>query len=211
MIIRCSTEPSNTFLFINDEAAESGKHEAMLVDASADAEVVKRACEKYDALVKYIVVTHAHYDHLTAFEELIKAFPEAETVCHEDELESFEDVDANVSYLFEDSRVFPKCGKTVKEGDVIVLKSESGDVTFKVLHTPGHTPGCICLLDEKDKLMFTGDTVFADGGIGRTDFKGGDADTLYRSLKRLAGLPEDITILPGHGRPSTIAEELYYY
>lgn len=211
MIIRCSTEPSNTFLFINDEAAESGKHEAMLVDASADAEVVKRACEKYDALVKYIVVTHAHYDHLTAFEELIKAFPEAETVCHEDELESFEDVDANVSYLFEDSRVFPKCGKTVKEGDVIVLKSENGDVTFKVLHTPGHTPGCICLLDEKDKLMFTGDTVFADGGIGRTDFKGGDTDTLYRSLKRLAELPDDITILTGHGRPSTIAEELYYY
>ncbi|MCR5694589.1 MAG: MBL fold metallo-hydrolase [Clostridia bacterium] len=230
MILRCCVEPSNTFLYINDSPRSDGKREAMLVDCSAPPETVKRACAERNAEIKYIVLTHGHYDHVTTFEEVRKAFPEALTVCHKFENATLTDVDANVSYLFDDPRVFTECEKTVGEGDLIVLKGDKvsedgsaedgssgdgssgdGNATFKVIHTPGHTPGCICLYCEKDGIMFTGDTVFADGGIGRTDFKGGSMSILSSSLKRLSEFNDGIIILPGHGRTSTVGEELYYF
>ncbi len=211
MIARCCTEPSNTFLYINDNPAEGGLKNAMLVDASCDLETLKRVLEKQGAVLKYIVLTHGHYDHVTSFEAIKAAFPEAQTVCHRLENATLTDVEANVSDLFEDPRVFPECEKTVDEGDEIILHGEAGDAVFKVLHTPGHTPGCICLYNEPEKFVFTGDTVFADGGVGRTDFKGGSMKVLNESLERLSHLGDEVTILPGHGRPSTVGDELYFF
>jgi glyoxylase-like metal-dependent hydrolase (beta-lactamase superfamily II) len=80
-----------------------------------------------------------------------------------------------------------------------------GDVTLKVLHTPGHTPGCICLLGEG--LVFTGDTLF-NMGIGRTDLPGGDLEKLMSSIHdRLLTLPDETVVYPGHGTPSAIGDE----
>ena len=210
MIIRCCAELSNTFLYVNDTPLENGRHEAMLVDCSADPGVIKRACAEKEADIRYIVLTHGHYDHVTAFEEVRKLLPDAVTFCHSLENKVLTDIDANVSELFGDPKVFPECEKTLEEGDSIVLRGEK-TVTFKVLHTPGHTPGCICLLNEDEGIMFTGDTLFANGGVGRTDFKWGSTAVLEKSLRRLSLLDGNITILPGHGGLSTIADELGYF
>ncbi len=211
MIARCCVEPSNTFLYINDSPKADGTFSAMLVDASCDVEALKNILAKKNANLDFIVLTHGHYDHVTSLEALKKAFPDALTICHRLENDTLTDIDANVSDLFEDPRTFPACEKTVDEGDEIVLKGADADVKFKVLHTPGHTPGCICLYNEPEKFIFTGDTIFADGGVGRTDFKGGSMKILNESLERLSHLGDDVTILPGHGRPSTIGDELYFF
>ena len=211
MIARCCTEPSNTFLYINDDPDESGVCEAMLVDASCDPASLKGLCSRKNALIKYIVLTHGHYDHVTSFRALREEFPAAVTICHKNENATLTDIEANVSELFEDPQTFPECEKTVDEGDEIVLHGVRNNVTFKVFHTPGHTPGCICLYNEDEKFIFTGDTVFADGGVGRTDFKGGSTYVLNQSLERLSHLDDDVTILPGHGRPSTVGDELYFF
>ena len=104
--------------------------------------------------------------------------------------------------------VYEPCEMTVSEGSVVRLHGVVSDLELKVVHTPGHTPGSVCLWCEKDAYMFTGDTLFADGGIGRTDFKGGSYPTIMRSLGRLAGFPGETVILPGHGEPSMIDREL---
>ena len=86
------------------------------------------------------------------------------------------------------------------EGSLLQFGSE----TLKVMHTPGHTPGSICLVGEK--LVFTGDTLFA-GGIGRTDFPGGSMSDMRLSLKKLTRLPDNLLVYPGHGETSMIGEE----
>ena len=83
----------------------------------------------------------------------------------------------------------------------------AGGLTARVLATPGHTPGGICLHFEKEHLLLTGDTLFA-GSCGRTDFPGGSMTTLSKSLKRLAALPPETEVIPGHGGTTTIAREL---
>jgi glyoxylase-like metal-dependent hydrolase (beta-lactamase superfamily II) len=86
------------------------------------------------------------------------------------------------------------------EGDKLAL----GALSFKVLHTPGHSPGCICLLGEG--VLFSGDTLFK-GSVGRTDLPGGDMEQLKTSFRRLLELPPETRVLPGHGPASTISEE----
>jgi glyoxylase-like metal-dependent hydrolase (beta-lactamase superfamily II) len=95
----------------------------------------------------------------------------------------------------------PAADRLLKHGDIIA----AGEVSLKVLHTPGHTPGGISLLEQG--MVFTGDALFA-GSIGRTDFPGGDLMTLLRSIKtRLMTLPDDTKVFSGHGPESTIGEE----
>ena len=90
----------------------------------------------------------------------------------------------------------------VADGDVLA----DGSLRAEVLHTPGHSPGCICLLFADDGVLFTGDTLFA-GSVGRTDLPGGNGAKLARSLKRLAALPGSLAVVAGHGPTTTLAEE----
>ncbi len=82
----------------------------------------------------------------------------------------------------------------------------TGNLQARVLHTPGHTPGCTCLSLENERMLFTGDTLFA-GSVGRTDLPGGNSRLLARSLKRIVALPGDLKVIPGHGPETTIATE----
>jgi glyoxylase-like metal-dependent hydrolase (beta-lactamase superfamily II) len=132
-------------------------------------------------------------------------------VCHEEESKVLTDPEANVSYLFGDTNAYEDCAVKVKEGDNIVLSGidDNGnetDMKFTVMHTPGHTPGCICLYNEEEKLMLTGDTLFA-GGYGRTDFKYGSGAELMRSLRRLLSMEDEIVFYSGHGEMSRIGWE----
>lgn len=189
---------SNSFLIWDDE-----RREAAIIDCGNAAEALFRFALSEKITVKWVILTHAHYDHVLYMEEYRESFPDAKlAIGMRDEPLLFE-VEGNVSYLFGDSRVFDSVDVKLSSGDKILL----GESELSVISTPGHTPGSICLYSEADKLMVTGDTLFGGGGIGRTDFKYGDFSEIRKSLKRILSMDGEITILPGHGGESKIKYE----
>ena len=176
--------------------------EAMIIDAGATVAPIKEFVEKNDLTVKYIVLTHGHYDHVNYIGDYLKAFEGAVAVCHADEIATLCDSEANVSALFGAECVYNHDYTTVREGDSLSV----GTLNFKILHTPGHTPGGICLYEKDAEVLFTGDTLFHQG-YGRTDFKGGDWRTLVASLRRLLSLDGNVRFFSGHGDSARIQDE----
>lgn len=146
-----------------------------------------------------IVVTHCHSDHISAINELVAEYPIPVFVGQDDQAGL---ADPHLSGSDDDGTYYKVSVPTrgLAEGEVISW----GDSLLQVLHTPGHTPGSICLLDFENRRLFTGDTLFA-GSVGRTDFVRGDAAAMRATCKRLASLDPALTVLPGHG-PSTSLE-----
>lgn len=190
---------SNTYLYTN-----SG--EGMIVDCGNPPQKIYEYCETDGITVRCIVLTHGHYDHAHYVNEYKELFPSAQTVAHRDETAVLNNPEANVSALFGEPTVYAAPDKAVADGDLLNV----GDACFKVLHTPGHTPGGICLYCEKEKLMFTGDTLFC-GGYGRTDFLYGDENALFSSLKRITSVSGDTVFYSGHGIEGRIEYEKYGY
>ena len=143
--------------------------------------------------IKEIVNTHCHFDHVGGN----GYFLEAKICIHEIEAPVLEQGDDERSVAgFFDGKLNPhKVTTKLKGGDTIKM----GKYVFEVMHTPGHTPGSICLYDKSAKLLIAGDTLF-ENGVGRTDLPGGDANQLKESLEKLSKLKVD-KILPGHGNP----------
>ena len=158
-------------------------------DSPSEAEQILNYVEAEGLTVKFIADTHGHKDHVGGNRFLKKKY-HAPICIHK------YDIDA-VYALGDDTA---PANVILNEGGTL----EFGDAKLKVMHTPGHTPGSICLLGEK--LIFTGDTLFA-GGIGRTDFAGGSARDMSLSLGRLQRLPEGLVVYPGHGPATTVGEE----
>ncbi len=199
----CGLLDTNTYVVWDEKSLE-----CMIIDCGVEPGMVSDFVSDNGLTVKYVVLTHGHFDHAHYVEEYEKAFAEAQIVCHENERVILFDPDANLSTHLGSRRAY-SCNYTyLKEGDFLTLGEKSGGewMNFQVLSTPGHTPGCICLYDEKHKIMFTGDTLFKRS-YGRTDFKYGDAEQMYSSLRRLYHMDKDITFYPGHYAPSTIGEE----
>ncbi len=167
--------------------------DAMIVDCGVDPAEIDSFIKARELNVKYIVLTHGHYDHAHYIKEYIKLYPSATPICHKDEIQVLVDPYANVTALFGNSTCYDCEMTTVENGDVLSL----GLLSFKVLNLPGHTPGCICLYEEKEQIMFTGDVVFACG-FGRTDFKYGDYSKMLDSLRQIRKMDKAITIYPGH-------------
>ncbi len=185
----------NCFLLADDKTKE-----AVVIDPGDDAQEILRIIREKRLKVKYIINTHAHFDHVGA-NRAIKEATGAELLLHEDDAAMLATV-SNQSRSFGMNTVSsPEPDRFLKHGDVIT----AGEISLKVLHTPGHTPGGISLLEEG--LVFTGDSLFA-GSIGRTDFPGGDLLTLLRSIRtNLMTLPDDTKVFSGHGPASTIGDE----
>jgi len=154
--------------------------------------------------IKHIVNTHGHFDHIGGNGYFI----EADIAIHDADADIVEKGDTKMSYAdFFDGRLKPREVRTrLKEGDVV----SAGGMELEVIHTPGHTPGSICLYDRKSGTLFTGDTVFSDG-IGRTDMPGGNDEHLQASLDKISSLQVK-RLLPGHGEavvlgpPKTLGE-----
>lgn len=141
--------------------------------------------------VEKIINTHYHFDHIGGN----GYFEKAKIWVHENDSDPIEKGDPEITVAdFFGGNMHPmKIDKKLKDGDKISF----GDLELEVVHTPGHTPGSICLYEPKQKLMFTGDTVFANG-FGRTDLPGGNTEQLKQSIEKILGY--DINkILPGHG------------
>ncbi len=165
-----------------------------LVDAGIDG---TRLLKQVPADLDLIILTHCHYDHVAAVPELVAATG-AKIAMHEDDLACLKSDRISAAAAFgKQSPVF-KVDVVLHDGDLVDL----GDVKLKVISTPGHTPGSICLYDEATRVMFTGDTVFEGGSFGRTDI-GGNPEHMISSLEVLTKY--DVTTLyPGHGNPVTV-------
>ena len=178
--------------FLQDE--ESGL--MAIIDPGDDWERILHQVKKAEGEVKYILLTHGHYDHTTAVPDLVKALPGVQVYIHQ--------ADANGA----GSQLFPLAAQVkdlnnYDEGDTLSL----GSLTIEVLHTPGHSKGSVTL--KVGDVLFTGDTLFC-GSCGRTDLRGGSYEEIMASLKRLGELEGDFHVCPGHDRTSTLERERKY-
>ena len=169
----------------------------LVVDPDAGADTIIEALE--GASLAAIVLTHGHFDHIGAVRELIERTG-ARLMIHGDDADRLASAEGTGGALFGFHVTAPPPDRVLAEGDVVT----AGGVRLEVIHTPGHTPGCISLV--ADGHLFSGDTLFA-GSVGRTDFPGGDPAALRRSIARLAALPDDTRVHPGHGPETTIGRE----
>lgn len=180
--------------------ADPASREAAVIDPSAPCEEIETALRQKCLTLRWILLTHGHFDHLLSLDAL-RSRSEAPAVIHTADAPLLADPIGNVSALFlHDNHMYRPAERTVQEGDALPL----GAGTIRVLHTPGHTPGSVCY--EADGVLFTGDTLF-DCGMGRTDLPGGDDWAMRQSLARLAALPDHVRIFPGHGAASDMGTQ----
>ena len=177
--------------------------EALVIDPADEVEDIIARATKNNLKIKYIVNTHGHVDHISGNSDM-KKLTGAQIIVHEDDAHRLTTTPAELLAMF-NAKPSPAADITVKDGDQIRV----GNITLNVLHTPGHSEGSMSLY--LDGMVFTGDTLFVEA-VGRTDFPGGDWDTMYQSIQtKLFRLPEETIVLPGHnyGRmpQSTIGHE----
>jgi len=175
--------------------------EGMVIDPGGDSKQILDEIKNLLLEIKLIVLTHAHIDHAGALKE-VKETTGAGVAVHVDDAKSLRMLAHSLSAPF---RLFypapPSPDRLLEDGDSIDI----GGLHFKVIHTPGHTPGGICLLGEG--IIFTGDTLF-NQSIGRTDLPGGSHSKLMKGISsKLMALPDNIIVYPGHGPETTIGDE----
>ncbi|MBU5439645.1 MBL fold metallo-hydrolase [Tissierella sp. MSJ-40] len=176
------------------------KKEGIVLDPGGDVEDIIAAIDRNDLNIKYIILTHGHADHIGGVKGL-KDKLGVPVMIHEKDRELLIDGDKNLSSVMAMGTVEIEPDVLLKDGD----KIEFGGLAAEVIHTPGHTPGGICL--KIGDNLFTGDTLFA-GSIGRTDFLGGSYEEIIKSIKeKLVIYPDNTQVYPGHGPSSTIKNE----
>jgi len=183
---------------LGDEA--SG--EAMVVDPGDNIPQILARLAEHRLTLQQIVVTHGHIDHVGGALQLKRATG-APILLNQNDLPLLKMMEMQAAWLGIATPEVAPPDESAEEGLLVGLAAHPA----RVLHTPGHTQGSICLYFEPDRLLLAGDTLFA-GSIGRTDLPGGDARQILRSLHdRLLALPDAIRVIPGHGHETTIGEE----
>jgi len=185
---------SNCYILIDEVTGQAG-----VIDPGGDAEKIARELTDQDVEVVAVFCTHGHPDHVAAADRLLQRTSVGAVYMHPDEV-------AMLSRY-----VLPEIGEVqlpqlteYADGDEIGV----GTLKLRVVHTPGHSPGSVCLSVDEEEVLFTGDLIFA-GGIGRTDLPGGNESQMRASLRRIVEqFPPDTVLYPGHGPQSVLAEEL---
>ncbi|MDD5134851.1 MAG: MBL fold metallo-hydrolase [Phycisphaerae bacterium] len=178
-----------------------------IIDTGLDSEPLIDFLNKEKLNPLFLILTHGHADHIAGAEQLRRNFKNIKVCIHKDDANMLGDAASNFSR-------FAGVDITTAPADIIFDKEktvEFANLKFELIHTPGHTLGGICLYNKENEVLFSGDTLFA-GSIGRTDFAGFDAEECFRQLvknikTRLLILPDDTTVLPGHGNRTSIGRE----
>ena len=173
---------------------------AILIDAGVKSEKVISAAQQMNLNIEKIILTHGHIDHVIEIDKIVE-LTNAKVYIHIDDEMSLNDARYNISAYTGGAKTFECKPEILRDGSVIQL----GKLEFKIIHTPGHTPGSICIVVNNN--LFSGDTLFKFG-YGRVDFPNGSFEDIYKSIvEKLFVLPGDITVYPGHGSSTTIENE----
>ena len=206
---------TNCWLYVLEEEHPVEKRPCVVIDPGDEAALIISRLKKLNWYPRYIFLTHGHFDHLAALPGLLKEFGGEGSAAPQIGVHR---LDAH--YLGKDSLDFHRDSMIAAGGpasyvealwkpfpDVDLLFEEVDTAgPFKVLHLPGHSQGSVAYYDEKNQVLFSGDTLF-QGNWGRTDLPGGDEAQLYQSLKRLLAMEQEIVVCPGHGPPTSIKDE----
>lgn len=184
----------NTYILTDSET-----NQGMVIDPGCYTPAMKKELRNLTEL-KYIILTHAHGDHMGALNAIRRDYPDAVLIAGVKEKKLLLDAENNGSMEFSPEPVSTEADRYVSEGESVNL----GSVTFTFMETPGHTEGGICICG--DGKIFTGDTLFFRS-IGRTDLYSGNMDQMRKSLQKLMRLPDEIQVLPGHGPGTSIGAE----
>lgn len=177
--------------------------EAVVIDPGDEAPRILSALNDLELKVTGILNTHGHFDHVGANKKM-KSATGAPLMIHADDVHMLSRLSASAAAWGLSAEDSPEPDRILKEGDTVSF----GNIVLNVLHTPGHTPGGISFAT--DLRVFVGDTLFS-GSIGRTDFPGGDFDTLINSIQnKLFKLDNETTVYTGHGPETTIGHEKHY-
>ena len=179
-------------------------HKALIIDPGFPAEEANDILNEIlqnGFKVEKILNTHGHVDHIIG-NEILKRLTKSKILIHRNDALMLIDPSKNLSSMLGLDIISPKADRLLEEGDIIKV----GNLELEVIHTPGHTEGSISLFCEKEKVVFTGDTLFA-GSIGRTDLPGSSFEKMMHSLKKLMNLSDETVVYPGHGGKTTIGRE----
>ncbi len=186
----------------NCYTVQSGGH-LWVVDAGYEPAPLLKLIEESGLSPEAIVLTHAHSDHIAGIREVLSRYPGVPIWIAAEEEQWLADPDLNLSAFLGLGVTAPAPSRLLSEGEVLKL----GDSSWRVLHTPGHSPGSLTFVCDKASVALVGDALFA-GSIGRTDFPGSSHAQLVESIqKKLYSLPDEMRVLPGHGPETTIGRE----
>ncbi|AQQ71772.1 Hydroxyacylglutathione hydrolase [Limihaloglobus sulfuriphilus] len=210
MIIETVTQGSyqtNSYILRGDNSSE-----CVIIDTGMDNKELLARIDSQALKPEALLLTHGHLDHIIGVPDLRDKYPGIKVCIHENDAAALNEPERNMSAHSAIYRNF-----TTAAADIILEDGKTysfAGMDFKVLHTPGHTPGCICLYCESEAALFTGDTVFA-GSVGRTDFPGYDTNAAHQQLlnavrEKVFALPDDTKLYPGHGPSTTLRCEKKY-
>lgn len=191
--------------------------ETLIIDPGDDADYIQRILNDEEANPYKIVATHAHYDHILAVTELKLAYKIPFLMHQKDEFLLKEIAKSAKHFSNIKTDPVPKVDEYLKDGMYIGIghrpgraSGPEGNCELKIVHTPGHTPGSISLYCKKNKALFVGDLIFAQGGVGRTDFRYSSIQDLKKSIESVLKLPDNTIVYSGHGDETTLKEYREY-
>lgn len=187
---------NNNYLLIDENSKE-----AVLIDCTQESEDIDNALKENGAILKYILLTHGHFDHILGVNDFKKKYPDCKILVHESDQILIDTMKEFARNFIQEKLEIQKVDGYVKDNEILKF----GDNEIKVIHTPGHTQGCVCYLIGDE--IFSGDTLFYES-VGRTDLPGGNFNQIKSSIQeKLFTLDENIKVYPGHGWDSTVGHE----
>jgi len=195
-------DPTNCYVIFDEDSKE-----IMVIDPAGDVDKIEDLIKNvFKGKLKYIYLTHCHGDHIAGVNEL-KRRCGGKILIHRIDSEGLNNVDINLSEYIGLPDIELEADSRVDDNDLIHL----GDLEFRVIHTPGHTAGSTSLYCEKEKCLFSGDTIFA-GTWGRTDLPTSSREAIMNSIvNKILNLPDDTFIYPGHGKATMLKDEKPIY
>ena len=186
----------------NCYTVQSGEH-LWVVDAGFEPEPLLQLIDETGLTPEAIVLTHAHSDHIAGIRQVLESYPDVPIWIATEEERWLADPELNLSAYLGLGVTAPPASRLLNDGDELKL----GQTTWRVLHTPGHSPGGLTFVCDEHGVAIAGDALFANS-IGRTDFPGSSHEQLVESIRtKLYALPDETRVLPGHGPETTIGRE----